>query len=279
MKKHLFIITLFIFSCDTGNLPYVVKLPKKLVEVSGMEYHPKTTDFWMLNDGGNPNEIYRVSKKGNVKQTLKIDAKNYDWEDLTKDEKGNYYIGDFGNNNNNRKNLRILVVKKAQFDGKKAAVQEINFSYPNQKQFPPENSNLIFDAEALVYFNNYLYIFTKSRIEDHFGKTNLYKVPAKKGTYIAELVSSYENCTENSCWITSAAISPNKEKIVLLSQQNLLIFSGFKNDDFFSGNVKTIPFTAYSQKESVCFKNNTTVYISDEYARGKGGKVYELVID
>ena len=278
MRKPLLLSALLLISCNSGNLPVVTSLPNKLEEVSGIEYNPKTNDFWMLNDSGNPNEIYRVSKKGNIKQTLKIDKKNNDWEDFTKDDSGNYYIADFGNNLNKRKNLSILIVEKNELDEKKAEVKEIKFSYPNQKKFPPENSNLIFDAEGLLYFNNYLYIFTKSRIEGHFGKTNLYKVPAKKGTFIAELVSSYENCSENSCWITSAAISPNKEKVVVLSQQNLLVFSEFKNDDFFSGKVKVIPFTAYSQKESVSFKNNRTVYIADERTVGKGGNVYELDI-
>ena len=104
-------------------------------------------------------------------------------------------------------------------------------------------------------------------------------MPAKKGQYKAEFISTYENCSENSCWITSAAISPDKSKLVLLSQSNLIVFSNFKSDDFFSGDKKVIPFTSYSQKESVSFKDNNTVYIADERSKNKGGNLYELQLN
>jgi len=279
-KKFLVLCFLIIFTnCNYGKLVVIADLPKSLYEVSGMEYNPKTDDFWMLNDGGNPDEIYRVSKKGKITQTIKIEEKNHDWEDLTKDDKGNFYIADFGNNYNSRKNLSILIVEAEEFDEKKAEVQEIKFTYPDQKDFPPKKKELYFDAEGLLHFNNYLYIFTKSRVKYNFGKTNLYRVPAKKGKYVAEYISSFESCSNNYCWITSAAISPDKKKVVLLSQNRILIFTDFKNDDFLSGKVTKMELTSNSQKESICFKDNNTVYISDERARGKGGNLYELKLD
>ena len=278
MIKKLFILSFIAFfsNCNYGKLVVVTDLPKKLHEVSGMEYNPESDDFWMLNDGGNPDEIYRISKKGEITQTLKIDKKNHDWEDFTKDDKGNLYIADFGNNFNRRKNLRILIVEKKEFDEKKAEVDKIEFSYPDQKSFPPEKDNRVFDAEGLLYFNDYLYIFTKSRIKNNFGKTSLYRIPAKKGEYVAEFISTYESCSNNYCWITSAAMSPNKNKVALLSQSRILIFTDFKNDDFLSGNVKTIRLETNSQIESICFKDNNTVYISDERTKGEGGNLYEL---
>ncbi|MEY3074973.1 MAG: hypothetical protein RJB25_611, partial [Bacteroidota bacterium] len=35
------------------------------------------------------------------------------------------------------------------------------FSYPDQKEFPPPNSNLYYDAESISFFNDSLWIFTK----------------------------------------------------------------------------------------------------------------------
>jgi hypothetical protein len=280
LKKIILLFTAFIFlNCNYVQLEVVAALPEKLFEVSGMEYNQDSDDFWMLNDGGNPDELYRVSKKGKITQTLQIDKKNHDWEDLTKDDNGNLYIADFGNNNSKRKNLSILIVAENQLKEKKAKVEEIKFSYPNQTDFPPKKKERYFDAESLLYFNNYLYIFTKSRSKNNFGQTTLYRIPAKKGEYIAELISSYKGCSNNYCWITSAAISPDKKKVVLLSQNKILVFTDFVTDDFLSGKVTEIELTNYSQKESISFKDNNTVYISDERAKGEGGNLYMLKLN
>ena len=86
----------------------------------------------------------------------------------------------------------------------------------------------------------------------------------------------YKNCEDITCWITSADISPNGKKVALLSQKNVLIFSNFKEDKFLSGQVTTINFKYQSQKESITFKDNNTLLITDESAHGSGGNLYEL---
>ena len=138
---------------------------------------------------------------------------------------------------------------------------------------------MYFDTEAFFYFKNNLYIFTKSRVKNKFGKTFLYKVPANEGTYVAKLLGEYDNCKDLECWITSADISPKGNKIALLSQKNILIFSDFKEDDFFKGTVKEIPLKHRSQKEAICFKDQNTVLITDEKAHGSGGNLYELQLN
>ena len=110
LKKIFLIGTLLILACDTGNLTVVADLPKKLKEVSGIETVKGSNLIRMLNDGGNKARLYGLSTKGKIKKELKIDARNNDWEDLTSDDEGNLYIGDFGNNRSDRKNLAILKV-------------------------------------------------------------------------------------------------------------------------------------------------------------------------
>ena len=281
MKKNTFLFSLLLLaSCqDFGNLKLLSDLPKSLEEVSGTETITDSDLIWMLNDSGNKPKLYAVSNKGKIKKEVSIKAKNNDWEDLTSDDEGNIYIGDFGNNLNKRKNLVILKVNKYELKKNKADAEKIKFVYPNQNSFPPKKKRMFFDAEAFFYFNNSLYIFTKSRVKNKFGKTSLYKIPAEKGKYQAKLISEFDNCEELECWITSADISPDKSKVVLLSQKNVLVFSNFKNDDFFSGNLKVIPLKHRSQKEGICFKNNNTLLITDEKAHGAGGNLYELNID
>lgn len=52
--------------------------------------------FVTLNDGGNPSELFMIDALGEVKETRQLEQKNVDWESLTKDSSGNYYVGDFG---------------------------------------------------------------------------------------------------------------------------------------------------------------------------------------
>ena len=278
MKKLIaqFSFLLFLSCNSSGQLNVIADLPKVLEEVSGTEITKKSKFIWMLNDSGNQPKLYAVSKKGKIKKEIFVKSKNRDWEDLTSDEKGNLYIGDFGNNQNKRKNLTVLKVDKKYLNKRNAEVEKIRFRYPNQYKFPPEKKNLYFDTEAFFYLKNYLYIFTKSRVQNKYGKTFLYKVPAKKGDYVAELIGEFENCSDLECWITSADISPKGDKVVLLSQRNILVFSGFNKDDFFSGKVEKIELLHRSQKEGITFKDNNTLLITDEKAHGSGGSLYEL---
>ncbi|SFC80661.1 hypothetical protein SAMN04489722_103477 [Algibacter lectus] len=277
------IISLLIFSagCQNKNIKFLGELSKSLDEVSGAETTVNSDYIWMLNDGGNSPKLYGVSAKGNIKEEIKIDAKNHDWEDLTSDEEGNLYIGDFGNNDSKRKNLAILKVKKTALNDKgKVDIDRISFSYPNQEKFPPKNKNLYFDCEAFFYHNNNFYLFTKSRVKNDFGKTSLYKVSAKKGKHVAELLGTFNTCSDMDCWITSADISNDGKSIVLLSPKSVWVFTDFKGDDFFNGTSKEIPLDGrVSQKESICFKDNNTLYITDEKAHGSDGNLYEFSLN
>ncbi|MAD96467.1 MAG: hypothetical protein CMB99_03980 [Flavobacteriaceae bacterium] len=251
-------------------------LPLSLRESSGVEYIKASNSIWTHNDSGNDSEIYRLSESGEVLKVVQINAPNSDWEDITSDEFGNLYIGDFGNNNNTRKNLRIYKVAKGDLEKESAEVSVIKFRFEDQKDFPPKRKKRIFDAEAFFYFKEHLYIFTKSRISNKIGKTNLYKVPAKEGAHVAEKIGSFTNCKKKACWITGADISDDGSKMVLLSEKNLIVFSDFKDDQFFDGKQQEIVFEYQSQKEAVCFKNNQTLYITDERAISSGGNLYEL---
>lgn len=277
MNRILFFYIIFSFSCSTGKLKLIADLPKSLKEASAVQIVNNSNLIWLLNDRGNSNKIYGINAKGKIKKEIVIKAKNNDWEDLATDEIGNLYIGDFGNNHNNRKNLRILKVKNEDlFSKKKANIEHISFYFPEQKKFPPKKDELYFDTESFFYYNNSFYIFTRSRVKENYGKTSLYKIPAKKGNHAAKYISSFTFCNELKCSITSATISHDKKSIVLLNHDTLFILSNFIEDDFFSGDTTEIPLEHKSQKEGVCFKNEKTLYITDEQAHGSGGNLYEF---
>lgn len=278
IKKYylLFLLLLFTSCTDYGQLHLITELPHVLKEVSGVQTIKNSEFIWMQNDSGNKNIIYGVNTEGQLRRSIIINAKNHDWEDLTTDNEGNLYIGDFGNNHNDRKNLAIIKVSHNDLkDKKNVDVDRIKFYFPNQKKFPPKKKHFYFDTESLFYYNDSIYIFTRSRVKGNYGETSLYKFPATKGKHAAQFISTFTFCKHLNCSITSAAISQDKKKMVLLSHNTILLFTNFKGDDFFDGKMTEIPLNHTSQKEGVCFKDNNTLYITDEYTFGVGGNLYE----
>ncbi|MEQ6123604.1 SdiA-regulated domain-containing protein [Pseudotenacibaculum sp. MALMAid0570] len=296
MKKHFtykFLLLslcslLFLTSCSNfGNLKLQADLPSVLEEVSGIQYDAKEDAFWMLNDSGNKPSVYLVSKQGKIVRELKIDAQNNDWEDITMDAEGNLYVGDFGNNENKRKDLHILKVKKEDLDNKgKIKVEKIYFSFPEQKKFPPKKKKKYYDVEAFFEWKGSFYIFTKSRVKNEIGRTFLYRVnniqnyksSETYGVFEAELIADFTTCPDQYCWITAADISKDGKKVVLINHKSAWVFTGFTGDNFFSGSVKEYPFEYESQKESITFQNKTSLFIADEENGMEGRNLYQLEI-
>ncbi|WP_452232395.1 hypothetical protein [Lacinutrix sp. MEBiC02595] len=280
MNKFLILIIFLYASCGSKEFKSAIDLPSDLNEVSGTEIAVHSDLIWMVNDSGNKPILFGLNTKGEIKKELEIEAKNHDWEDLASDPEGNIYIGDFGNNESKRKNLAILKVSASDLQSDTSVeIERISFKYPEQEKFPPKKKKRYFDCEAFFYSNNSFYLFTKSRVKGDFGKTSLYKIPANAGMHEAEFLGTYSNCTDLRCWITAADISPDGTKMVLLNQKSVLLFTNFKGNDFFNGTIKEFPFGYESQKEGISFKDNNTVYITDEKAHGAGGNLYEFSLN
>jgi hypothetical protein len=272
MRKLFLLFLVFISCTNFGQLTLVNDLSKLLKEVSGNEIIVNSDLIWMINDSGNKSEVFGVSQAGKIESVVKVNAKNHDWEDLTSDDAGNLYIGDFGNNSGKRKKLHILKISNQDLLNKsKVAVEKITFEYP---KLPNEKKKNSYDAEGFFYYKDFFYIFTKSRQKKKLGKTLLFRVPNKIGKNKAEFISEYSFCNDIDCRITAADISKNGEKVVLLTHKSVIVLKGFKNDDFFSGTVNEIPLNHISQKEGICFKDETTVFITDEYSHYTKGNLY-----
>ncbi|WP_411028966.1 hypothetical protein [Spongiimicrobium sp. 3-5] len=272
----------FLVSCSNyGQLTFVAKLPKKIKESSGIT---SLTDksVWIIEDNGNHDKIFEVDLNGKILKELKVKgAKNRDWEDLTKDDKGNVYIADTGNNANKRDDLVIYKIPNPELEkGDKIRAEEIRFNYPEQKRFPPKKDSLFFDSEALFYFKDKLYIITKNRATPFTGKALVYKLPSKKGTYNATYIGSFTPCTTNKiCRVTAADVSPDGKKIALLGYGKLWVFTDFEMENFTTGKMETIDLGATTQLESLCFKNNNTLYLADEQSAHTGRNLYTYTLD
>lgn len=280
MLKHaylfLFVITA---SCQKPDVKTGIDLPSALNEVSGNEVIQGSKNVWMHNDSGNSPRLYCMNQKGELIRKVYLDANNEDWEDITSDPKGNLYIGDFGNNSNDRKDLEILKVSHTSLNStEEVDVKHIKFSFEDQDKFPPKKKKLYFDCEAFFFFNDSLYLITKSRVKDKYGKSSLYKIPAKKGKHKAKRIASFNFGTEPYSWVTGADIRDDGKQIAVLTNRAIWLFSDFEGDDFFNGVVDKIRFENLTQKEGICYKNKNTLLVTDENDHGRGGNLYSFKV-
>lgn len=284
MKKISLFCSILFLSCANSSSQdvFVFSFPKELKEVSGIVRKLNSDIVWTIEDSGNENVIYGLDLSGTIKTKVRIDnLENNDWEDLSGDKDGNLYIGDFGNNKNTRKDLAIYKVAADSLNSENTNYSyKVSFYYPEQTEFPPKKSNFIYDCESFFEFNNNFYLFTKNRSKNFDGTTLLYKVPNTAGNHKAVLMGKFKTCsTYSTCAITSAAISPDHKKVLLLAHNKVWLFEDFKGDDFFNGKTSTLNLADYTQKEGLCFKDNSSIYISDEKTKSIGGNLYEYNLD
>jgi len=149
-----------------------VRLPQELNEISGLEQYNDSI-LIAVNDSGNSNELFFIDLNGKILKKCSVsNASNTDWEDLAMDDLGNLYIADVGNNFNSRRDLGVwkLNVEDA-FKNDSVQADRISFSYVDQTEFPPHESNFRFDCEAIYWMNDSLHLITKNRSKRPKGNT------------------------------------------------------------------------------------------------------------
>ena len=151
------LITISILNCqNSGNMKSLHSLPGLLKEISGFESSENESLLWCINDSGNAPEIYGYNPSTNkIERTIRVkNANNTDWEDIAIDSAGNIFVGDFGNNGNDRKNLAIYKLPAEAREGGKKEAEKISFRYEDQKKFPPKRSKRNYDVEAIISFKH-----------------------------------------------------------------------------------------------------------------------------
>lgn len=192
----------------------VAKLPQALNETSGLVY--AGGQLWTINDGGNEPALYRIDTAiGSVMRKVMVsNAGNIDWESLTQDDSC-IYVGDFGNNYGNRKNLRIIKISKhILLNPANDSVQAgtISFTYADQVDVSSGLNKTNFDCEAFFYYDDSLHLFSKNWTDQ---QTRHYILPAAEGKYQAYPIETFNA----DGLITDAAFNKNGE-IVLLGYKN-----------------------------------------------------------
>lgn len=194
------------------------------------------------NDSGGAPALYEVDTlTGTVTRTVYLsNASNVDWEDICTDD-DYLYIGDFGNNQGTRTDLKIYRLSVAAYlssENDTVSVDTIHFNYADQTDFSPGPFSTNFDAEAFIAINDSLYIFTKN-----WGnfRSNVYVLPNQPGSYQAERIDSLDT----QGLITGATFSPSTNTVVLsghtFSNAFVIELMNFTTPLFSDGMVEKFP--------------------------------------
>lgn len=223
-------------------------------ESSGLAPAPTTGHYYSFGDDGNAPTLYEIDGTGQLARTLDVPATNRDWESLSRDNSGNYYIGDCGNNESARRDLKIYKFNP----GTPQQVGTIAFSYPDQSEFPPKKKQRNFDVEASLWHDGQVWLFTKDRAQSQTSK--VYTVPEQPGTYTAKQVTSLAISGQ----VTDAALRPDGRRLVLLGRGELFILDGNTWADILKATPREVSLEGAGQTEGAVFKDNNTLLISTE---------------
>lgn len=214
--------------CQNIKIEYSKSLDSGMEESSGL-VRATDTSLFTINDSGNEPYLFEINLKGKLIRKIRIKAKNTDWEDLAIDEDGDLFIGDFGNNRNSRKDLKILRIYKRQLSDSVIKPTVYHLSYPDQKAFPPEKSGLYFDCEAFIVKGRYAYLFTKNRTEPFDGLSKIYRIDLDAGKTNIQSLGAIQLCKQGwyPCSVTSASYNHSTKELLLLSYSKVLRFRDF----------------------------------------------------
>lgn len=264
--KNNFITIFFVFffsgAIGQSDIISLGNLPAELPESSGLILIGDKVITH--NDSGDAPVLYELDTTSlQVTRTVEIQNESQiDWEDIAQDD--NYiYIGDFGNNNGDRRDLAILRVLKSEFlSSTTVNADRIDFAYEDQEIFLTSEQT-DWDAEALTVQNDSLLILTKQWVNNG---TVAYKLPKTPGQYLAKRKDSYDvnglvtgadfNAATNELYLSAYTTFLTPFFVKIEEVQTDTIFNGAK--------AKTSLDIGFAQVESIVNFANNKFYVSSE---------------
>jgi hypothetical protein len=245
-------------------LTQVAIMPDVLEENSGLAFFNNM--LWTHTDAAGEDKLYRIDTTTAeiTKEVIIATADNHDWEELAQSDT-HIFIGDFGNNDGNRTDLRIYRVSKADLENELVVNADlIEFSYADQTDFTLMNNANNYDCEAFFYLEGNLHLFSKNWID---FQTRHYVIPAEPGTYEAQVIDEFPA----NCLVTGADID-EEGTIVLLGYTTagtniLWLFFDYPTGNLFGGNKRRISLgnsLDNSQTEGIVFSGAGRGFISAE---------------
>ncbi|WP_018476960.1 NHL repeat-containing protein [Pontibacter roseus] len=247
----------------TVQVQRIGRLDTRIKESSGLARASDST-FWTHPDSGSDPELYLFNRRGELLKTVPLPLPNRDWEDIAQDDGGNLYIGDFGNNANSRRDLRVFQVRQDAMTPQAI----ITFRFGDQTAFPPSGQERHFDLEGFFFRSDSLHLFTKSR--GRKGITRRYTLPARMGDYTLAPQEELRVKTP----ITAADGAPDGSAYALLGYGRLYLFQPNTPYVSFTGKRYCLPLARTGQAEAILYLSATQLLISNE-----NGKLYLVSLE
>jgi hypothetical protein len=268
----IFSFWLLLYSCGIQK----VDLPEALNEVSGIEQISKDL-YVSINDSGDEPYLYVFNSSGEIVHRVYVSgAKNIDWEDITYD--GNYlYIGDIGNNRNQRKDIAIYRIDidttiKMGYEGNDSGIRlkdtvealRYSFQYPDQKEYPPQASQMNFDSEALAYDKGNLLILSKDRSKPYKGVCKIYEGEFLEDKLNVKLIQQIK--LKGLSWLTGSVTGCDYSNgmLYVLTYKRVYVYKRV-NDQFNFLLKKNLG--RLQQWEGVCLDSNNLIRVVAEKSR------------
>lgn len=219
--------------------------------------------LWTHNDSGRHSLFAIDSLSGKLLEEYNLPVKNVDWEEITQD-RNFLYIGNFGNNGGNRKQLQIYRISNEKLLQHKVVLDSISFAWPKTADSgSPKQIN--FDCEAMIVVNDTILLFTKEYKKRRCSR--VFRLPATPTHHIAEYVTTLKTRT----LITGATYSPESRRVILCGYSLCLsprivtfTLSGTKGIGTIT-NAKQIRIGGYfRQNEGIATFNGTDCYLISE---------------
>jgi hypothetical protein len=253
-------------STDNARMELLFELPSEISESSGLIFFQN--EFWTFNDSGGEPVLFAIDiVTGKILRRISIsNASNIDWEEVTQDDEY-IYIGDFGNNYGNRKDLKIYRITKSELLTEKTdlAIKAdiISFRFADQMEYQKNLFTTRYDCEAMIIWGDSIVIFSKNWKDE---TSTVYCIPKLPGIYEPSPAFVFQS----RGLVTGAALSKSKKELIIVGYEDFTPFIWLiqmeKSIDF-RRNVKsrkTFILMSGVQTEGVCFGPGGYLYISCE---------------
>ncbi len=236
---------------ETGFVVTAILESKELDEVSGIQSGEGGV-FFLHNDGGSPS-IYIADEDGRHLGKLTIrDAKNRDWEDITRipGESGPLLVlGDTGDNKARYKSIKLYLVAEPQPSASGTYAIEVDLQHKLKVRYPDGPR----DCEAMAYdpaSNMILFLTKRDRpprlyglpVEEALqaGKAQLHylgEVPGFRAPTMADLLSS----KKRGSWVsqpTGMDISSDGRRAAVITYRSLYLFERAEGESWADAFLK-----------------------------------------
>ncbi|MCW5883387.1 MAG: hypothetical protein KIT33_00295 [Candidatus Kapabacteria bacterium] len=252
----------------TGEPLNLIQSPP-LDEISGMAASINNPGYyWVHNDSGSPPNLFLLDSNGNLVATYRVTSGNRDWEDIACvknpfDCKSYIYIGDIGDNNAIRTNIKIIEIEEPKIVNFDTSIitdlqhnREIFFKYPDGAK----------DAESLLIDPISIDLFVINKREG-FSRVFTSKYP-----YCEEINELEHIATLPFNTATGADISPDGKEILVRNYIRVYYWTRKGRELLkytFQQNPQCLPLISEPKGESICFDCKKNGILHNKRSRGR----------